>query len=79
MSLRVPVEPCLLAWLGHLVSFKTLLPLLTGLEQIISSVCLQHRNLREGSVPVAPEVFSLLHRQLGAVFFGTSHIKGNLE
>lgn len=36
------MEPCLLAWLGHLVGFKALLPLPGGLEQAISTVCLQH-------------------------------------
>lgn len=45
MCLRVPMEPCLLAWLVHLVGFKALLPLLGGLEQTISTMCLQHRNL----------------------------------
>lgn len=45
VPVELPVEPCLLAWLGHLVGFKALLPLLAGLEQIISIMCLQHRNL----------------------------------
>lgn len=32
-----------------------------------------------GITPVAPGMLSLLCKQPGAVFFGTFHIKGNLE
>lgn len=73
------MEPCLLAWLGHLVGLQGFAAF-TGWfgANHIHGVSAAQEPLR-GITPVAPRVLSLLHKSLGAVFLGTSHVKGNFE
>lgn len=76
MSLRAPMEPCCLSWLGHLQGFAAFIGWF-GTNHIHGVSAAQEPP--RGIVPVALGVLSLLHKRLGAVFFGTSHVKGNLE